>query len=63
MPALTIRNLFPETQRELKPRAARNGRSTEAEVRLILDQIVMRAPSRNVSHLFAAFREEHGGLD
>jgi len=63
MPARTIRNISPETHRELKLRGARNGRSTEAEVRLILDQIVMRPPSRDVAQLFAAFRAEPGGLD
>ncbi|MBN9072454.1 MAG: plasmid stabilization protein, partial [Rhizobiales bacterium] len=38
MPSLTIRNLSAETHRALKIRAARHGRSTEAEVRDILDQ-------------------------
>jgi antitoxin FitA len=38
MPAITIRNLSVETHRALKVRAARHGRSTEAEVRDILEQ-------------------------
>jgi antitoxin FitA len=38
MPAITIRNLPDETHRALKVRAARHGRSTEAEVRDILEQ-------------------------
>lgn len=38
MPSLTIRNLSPEAHRALKIRAARYGRSTEAEVRVILEQ-------------------------
>ncbi len=38
MPALTIRNLSVEANRALKMRAARHGRSTEAEVRDILEQ-------------------------
>ncbi|MGB3831483.1 MAG: plasmid stabilization protein [Mesorhizobium sp.] len=38
MPSLTIRNLSAETHRALKIRAARHGRSTEAEVRDILEQ-------------------------
>jgi len=38
MPSLTIRNLSPETHRALKIRAAHHGRSTEAEVRDILEQ-------------------------
>jgi plasmid stability protein len=38
MPAITIRNLSEETHRALKQRAARHGRSTEAEVRDILEK-------------------------
>lgn len=38
MPSLTIRNLSAEAHRALKIRAARHGRSTEAEVRVILEQ-------------------------
>lgn len=37
MTAVTIRNLSEETHRALKLRAARHGRSTEAEMRAILD--------------------------
>jgi plasmid stability protein len=37
MPAVTIRNLSDETHRALKIRAARHNRSTEAEMRAILD--------------------------
>ena len=38
MPAITIRNLPVETHRALKMRAALDGRSTEAEVRDILEK-------------------------
>jgi plasmid stability protein len=40
MPAVTIRKLSEETHRALKVRAAENGRSTEAEIRAILDDAV-----------------------
>ena len=40
MAAITIRNLSDETLSALKLRAARGGRSTEAEIRAILDQVV-----------------------
>ncbi|MBC5765743.1 FitA-like ribbon-helix-helix domain-containing protein [Ramlibacter albus] len=40
MPAVTIRNLTDATHRALKARAARHGRSTEAEIRHILEQAV-----------------------
>ena len=45
MAAITIRNLSVETHRALRMRAAENGRSTEAEVREILNQAV-RPPDR-----------------
>ena len=38
MPSITIRNLPVETHRALKVRAARHGRSTEAEIRDILEK-------------------------
>ena len=37
MAAVTIRNLSEEAHRALKQRAARHGRSTEAEMRAILE--------------------------
>ncbi len=37
MPAVTIRKLSPETHRALKLRARSHRRSTEAEIRAILD--------------------------
>ena len=40
MPAVTIRNLSTETHRALKARAANHGRSTEAEIRDILEAAV-----------------------
>jgi plasmid stability protein len=40
MPAVTIRNLSKATHRALKVRAAHHGRSTEAEVREILEAAV-----------------------
>ncbi len=38
MPAVTIRNLSEEARRALKIRAAQNNRSTEAEMRAILEE-------------------------
>jgi plasmid stability protein len=40
MPAVTIRNLSDETRRALKIRAAQHNRSTEAEMRAILEAAV-----------------------
>lgn len=45
MPAVTIRNLSDETHRALKLRAAGHGRSTEAEIRAILEEVA-RPPER-----------------
>ena len=46
MPAVTIRNLSEEAHRALKVRAARHGRSTEAEIRDIIETTVR--PARRV---------------
>jgi plasmid stability protein len=40
MPAVTIRNLTPETHRALKRRARLHGSSTEGEIRSILEEAV-----------------------
>ena len=40
MPAVTVRKLSAETHRALKSRAQKHGRSTEAEIRAILDESV-----------------------
>jgi plasmid stability protein len=45
MPAVTVRNLSDETHRALRVRAAHHGRSTEAEIRDIIEAAV-RPPER-----------------
>jgi antitoxin FitA len=63
MPAIVIRNLSPETHRALRARAARHGRSTEAEVRTILDEAV-RPPARaKLGSALAALGRQLGGFD
>jgi antitoxin FitA len=63
MAAIVIRNLSPETHRALQARAAEHGRSTEAEVRAILDEAV-RPPARvKLGSALAALAEPFGGLD
>jgi plasmid stability protein len=63
MAAIIIRNLSPETHRALQARAARHGRSTEAEVRAILDEAV-RPPGRpRLGSALAAFGRQLGGID
>lgn len=41
---LSIRNVADETASRLRERAARNGRSTEAEIRAILDEAARSSP-------------------
>lgn len=51
---LTVRNLDPEVKAEIQRRAARKGRSMEAEVRSILEQAANEPePERNLAQVFA----------
>jgi plasmid stability protein len=59
--AITIRNLSEETHRALKARAAAHHRSTEAEVRSILDAAVAPADRVRVGSLLAAIGQDVGG--
>ncbi len=63
MPAVTVRNLPEETHRALKTRAARNGRSTEAEIREILEEAVRPKERIRVGSELAAFGRRFAGLD
>ena len=63
MAALTVRNLPEETHRALRVRAARHGRSTEAEVRDIIEQAVRPSRRVKIGSELAAFGERFGGLD
>ncbi|RWX81705.1 plasmid stabilization protein [Neorhizobium lilium] len=58
MAAVTIRNISDETHRALRARAAYHGRSTEAEIRDILEAAV-RPPERvKLGTLLAAIGRE-----
>jgi len=62
MPTIIVRNLPEETHRALKLRAASHHRSTEAEVREILDQAV-RPPERlKIGSELAALGRKLGGV-
>jgi plasmid stability protein len=63
MPSLTVRNLSEETHRALRIRAAHNGRSTEAEVRSILDQTVRPAERIKIGSAIHRIALEVGGCD
>ncbi len=61
MAAITVRNLPDETLRALKVRAAKEGRSTEAEIREILAQAV-RSPV-GIGSALADIGRKLGGVD
>jgi plasmid stability protein len=63
MPAVTVRNLPEETHRALKLRAAHNGRSTEAEIRVILEEAVSPKTRIKIGSELAAFGRRFGGID
>lgn len=63
MSAVTVRNLREETHRALKQRAAKHGRSTEAEIREILEDAVRPKTRVKVGSVLAAFGKRMGGLD
>ena len=54
MPAVTIRNISDETHRALRVRAANHGRSTEAEIRDILEAAVRPSERLKLGSLLAA---------
>jgi antitoxin FitA len=62
MAAVIIRNLSPETHRALKARARDMGRSTEAEMRLILEAAVQPSRDLKLGSLLAALGRKHGPL-
>jgi plasmid stability protein len=63
MAAVTVRNLSDETHKALKKRAAAHGRSTEAEIRSILEEAVSPLNGMKLgTYLFEKTREL-GGID
>ena len=63
MPVVTVRNLPEETHRALKLRAAQHGRSTEAEIREILEEAVRPRTRIKLGSELAAFEQSFGRLD
>lgn len=63
MPAVTVRNLPEKTHRALKLRAARNGRSTEAEIRRILEDAVTTNTAAGLGSQLAALGRRFGGIE
>ena len=63
MPAVTVRNLPEETHRALKQRATRHRRSTEAEIRAILEEAVRPKGRVKIGSALAALGKHVGGVD
>ena len=63
MSVVTVRNLPEETHRALKLRAARHGRSTEAEIREILEEAVRPETRVKIGSELAAFGQRFGGVE
>lgn len=63
MASVTVRNLSDETHRALRVRAAMHGRSTEAEIREILDNTVRPDNRIKLGSLLAKMGLEVGGVD
>ena len=63
MPSITVRNLPEETHRALRVRAAMAGRSTEAEVRAILESAARPQSRIKLGSLLAEIGQQVGGFD
>ena len=62
MAVLTVRNLPDDVHRALRVRAAQHGRSTEAEVRDILEKAAKPQGRLKLGSLLASIAREAGGL-
>ncbi|HZC17932.1 MAG TPA: plasmid stabilization protein [Caulobacteraceae bacterium] len=63
MAVVTVRNLPEETHRALKVRAAQHGRSTEAELRAIIENAVRPKDRVKLGSELAAIGREFGGVE
>jgi plasmid stability protein len=63
MAVVTVRNLPEETHRALRLRAAEHGRSTESEIRAILEHAVRPEGRLKIGSALAAFGRRFGGLN
>ena len=63
MSSITVRNVPEETHRALRVRAAMAGRSTEAEVRAILENVARPEGRIKLGSLLAEIGQQEGGVD
>lgn len=59
MASITVRNLPDEVHRALRVRAAQNGRSTEAEVRAILEAVTRPVARKQIGTMLADFGDKY----
>lgn len=62
MSSITIRNIPDEVHRAIRARATMHGRSTEAEVRSILEQAARPEGRIRLGSLLAVIARDAGGL-
>lgn len=62
MATVNVRNLPDAVHRALRVRAAQHGRSTEAEIRFILEQATLPAERVKLGSLLVSIAREAGGL-
>ncbi len=62
MATITVRNLPDEVHRAVRLRAAQHGRSTEAEIRFILEAAVKPEQRVKLGSLLAEIGKEIGGV-
>ena len=60
MSSVTVRNILEATHRAIKLRATQHGRSTEAEIRAILENAVR--PALGMGSALAAIGQSLGGI-
>lgn len=63
MASVVIRNLSETTHNAIKSRARAAGRSTEAEIRLILDNIAKTQQTVCLGSMLASIGQEIGGVE
>jgi plasmid stability protein len=63
MAAVTIRNIPEETHRALKQRAASHGNSTEAEIRIIIEEAVRPASRLKLGTFLTELGRKNGPLE
>lgn len=62
MASITVRNIPDAVHRALRVRAAHHGRSTEAEIRIILETVACPSERVKLGSLLASIAREAGGL-